>query len=113
MTPEQFRVIQTRRRFFEQGAYGLGTIALAHLMGVDGRAGGAPASQDPLAAKPPQFPAKAKNVIFLFMGGGPSQMVFLTPRQKLNESHAKPLPDSLQKDLAAALAQRPNTSSDS
>ena len=28
----------------------------------------------PLAVKPPQFPAKAKRVIFLFMHGGPSQV---------------------------------------
>ena len=110
MTPEQFRGIQTRRRFLEQGAYGLGTIALANLLGREGRAADAP---DPLAPKAPQFPAKAKNVIFLFMGGGPSQMDLLYPKPKLNEYHGKPLPDSLQKDLAAALAQRPNTSSDS
>src|SRR5690606_12103705 len=28
---------------------------------------------DPMAAKEPHFPAKIKNVILLFMGGGPSQ----------------------------------------
>jgi hypothetical protein len=32
------------------------------------------ASSDPLAAKPPHFPAKAKNVIFLFMSGGVSHV---------------------------------------
>ncbi len=32
------------------------------------------ASSDPLAVKPPHFPAKAKNVIFLFMSGGVSHV---------------------------------------
>ena len=33
-----------------------------------------PKSPNPLAPKPPMFPAKAKSVIFLFMYGGPSQL---------------------------------------
>jgi hypothetical protein len=36
--------------------------------------GAVSASSDPLAAKPPHFPAKAKNVIFLFMSGGVSHV---------------------------------------
>jgi hypothetical protein len=114
MTLEQFRLIQTRRRFFEQAGYGLGSIALGHLLGVEGRAAAESSpAPNPLAPKPPHFPGKAKNVIFLFMGGGPSQMDLIDPKPRLNEYHGKPLPDSLQKDLAAALAQRPNTSPDS
>jgi hypothetical protein len=34
----------------------------------------APPQANPLAPKPPMFPAKAKSVIFLFMYGGPSQL---------------------------------------
>src|SRR5438552_13974303 len=109
MTPQQFCAIQSRRRFLQQGGYGLGMMALAQVMAQEGRA--APA--DPLAAKPGNFPGKAKSVIFLFMGGGPSQMDLFHPKPKLNDYNGKPLPDSLQKDLAAALAQRPNTSPDS
>ena len=102
MTPEQFRAIQSRRQFMQQGGYGLGTIALAHLMGQEGRT----AAVDDLGPKRPHFPGKAKSVIFLFMGGGPSQMDLFHPKPKLNEYHGRPLPESLQKDLAAALAQR-------
>src|SRR5881296_2039845 len=109
MTPEQFLAIQSRRRFLQQGGYGLGMMALANLMAQEGRT----APPDPLAAKPGHFPGKAKSVIFLFMGGGPSQMDLFHPKPKLNEYDGKPLPDSLQKDLAAALAQRPSTSPDS
>lgn len=36
--------------------------------------GSSSASSDPLAAKAPHFPAKAKNVIFLFMSGGVSHV---------------------------------------
>ena len=57
----------TRRWFFEQCGVGLGAIALKTLL-----AESAQASTDPMAPKPPQFPAKAKNVIFLFMAGAPS-----------------------------------------
>ena len=109
MTPEQFRAIQSRRRFLQQGGYGLGAIALAQLMGEEGRT----ATVDDLSPKQPHFPGKAKSVIFLFMGGGPSQMDLFHPKPKLNEYHGRPLPESLQKDLAAALAQRPSTSADS
>ncbi|MEO8658680.1 MAG: sulfatase, partial [Bryobacteraceae bacterium] len=59
----------TRRWFFEQCGVGLGRAALGSLMA--GAALAAP-SKDPLAAKPPQFPAKAKRVIYLFMAGAPS-----------------------------------------
>jgi hypothetical protein len=109
VTPEQYRVIQSRRRFLQEGAYGLGSIALANLMAQDGRA----STAGPMAPKSPHFSGKAKSVIFLFMGGGPSQMDLFHPKPKLTEYNGKPLPDSLQKDLAAALAQRPNTSADS
>ena len=114
MNIEEFHAIATRRRFLEQAGYGLGGIALAQLMAQEGRT--ATASDAPLnalAPKPPHFPGKAKSVIFLFMGGGPSQMDLFYPKPRLNEYHGRPLPDSLQKDLAAALAQRPSTSPDS
>jgi len=34
----------------------------------------ASSSRDPLAPKAPQFPAKAKHVIHLFLNGGPSHV---------------------------------------
>ena len=52
----------------------------------------------PLAAHPPQFAAKAKRVIHLFMNGGPSQMDTFDPKPKLIELHGKPLPAG--KDLS-------------
>jgi hypothetical protein len=61
----------TRRWFFEQCGVGLGGIALHSLLADSANAA---TVDDPLAPKPPQFPAKAKNVIFLFMAGAPSHL---------------------------------------
>jgi len=57
-----------RRWFLQQCGIGLGAAALASLAGKP--AFGAEA----LGAKPPHFAPKAKNVIFLFMAGAPSQL---------------------------------------
>ena len=42
-----------------------------------------------LTPRPSHFPARAKNVIHLFMNGGPSQMDLLDPKPELNRSHGK------------------------
>jgi len=60
------------------------------------------ASDDPLAAKKAHFPGKAKNVIFLFMEGAPSQMDLFDPKPALKQWHGKPLPASETKDLKLA-----------
>ena len=101
MTPQQFAQIQSRRKFFRECAGGLGTVALANLMARDSAAstgGGA----NPLAPKLPPLPATAKNVIFLFMEGGPSQLDLFDPKPELEKWDGKPLPASLTKDLQLA-----------
>lgn len=50
---------------------------------------------NPLAAKQPHFPARAKRVIFLFMKGGPSQVDTFDPKPLLDRDHGKPLPFAL------------------
>src|ERR687889_767951 len=40
------------------------------------------------------FPARAKNVIYLFMAGGPSQLELFDYKPKLIELNGKPIPDS-------------------
>ena len=44
---------------------------------------------DPLAPKAPHFPAKAKNVIFLFMTGGVSHVDSFDPKPELAKGHGK------------------------
>ncbi len=46
---------------------------------------------DPLAPRPPHFPAKAKSVIFLFMDGGPSQVDTFDPKPRLDREHGQPI----------------------
>ena len=61
------------------------------MVGFGGLAG-AEAPTDPLRAKAPHFPAKAKRVIYLFLNGGPSQVDTFDPKPKLDEYNGKPIP---------------------
>jgi hypothetical protein len=78
-----------RRRFLRNAGGGFGGIALAALLADEGKL---IADDDPLAPKPPQFPAKAKRVIFLFMSGGPSHVDTFDPKPELTRLHGQPLP---------------------
>ncbi len=86
------------RRQFLQAASGFGGLALADLMAAEA---------NPLAPKPPHFPATARSVIFLFMPGGPSQIDLLDPKPELRKWHGKPLPSPATKDLKLAFI-KPN-----
>ncbi|MBL8216115.1 MAG: DUF1501 domain-containing protein [Bryobacterales bacterium] len=89
--------IHSRRSFLRDCAGGIGTVALANLLAQEGRT-----AELPLAAKKPHFAPKAKNVIFLFMEGAPSQMDLFDPKPELQKWHGKPLPTELTKDLKLA-----------
>lgn len=72
---------RTRREFLWQTGSGFTGVALTGLMADDGflsqqsvAADGQTPWKNPLAARPPQFAPKAKQVIFLYMYGGPSHM---------------------------------------
>jgi hypothetical protein len=90
MPSEDSLLLQTRRHFFQECAVGIGSVALASLLN-EGRAG--PPASDPLAPRPGHHPARAKNVIFLFMAGGPSQLELFDYKPKLVELHGKPIPE--------------------
>ena len=108
MTPFEFARIQTRRNFFKYAAGGLETIAVAHLLSREGRSASRELPQvNPLAPKPPHFEARAKNVIFLLMAGGPSHLDLYDPKPALKQWHGKPLPESMTKDLTLAFV-KPN-----
>ena len=81
----------SRRQLLSRSAVGFGSLALASL--VDQHANSATASnENPLAARPPHFPARAKRVIFLFMKGGPSHLDTFDPKPLLTRDDGKPLP---------------------
>jgi Protein of unknown function (DUF1501) len=87
-----------RRKFLQSLGSGFGLVALQHLLNQDGYG----ATVDPMAPRPPQFPGKAKRVIFLFQEGAPSQMDLFDPKPELQKWHGKSLPPSLTKDLKLA-----------
>ncbi len=63
----------SRRTFLRRAGNGLGMLALANLFQQEALAR-TDAGLNPMAARPGHFPAKAKNVIWLFMNGGPSHV---------------------------------------
>ncbi len=107
MDPLQQHITNTRRDFLATSASGLGTLALASLLGQDGLlAASESAATDPLAPKASHFAPKAKNCIFIFMAGAPSQLDLFDPKPKLNELHGKPLPESLTKNVRFAFIKK-------
>ncbi|MBS1829812.1 MAG: DUF1501 domain-containing protein [Acidobacteria bacterium] len=99
MSRFDLNAVHLRRTFLRDCAGGIGAIALAHLLGLEGRSA---EPEHPLSPKKPHFPAKAKNVIFLFMEGAPSQMDLFDPKPELTKWHGKPLPSEMTKDLKLA-----------
>ena len=75
----------SRRQLLKSSAAGFGSLALAGLLAED-------AAADALSPRPPQFAAKAKSVIFLFMHGGPSQVDTFDYKPLLERDNGKPLP---------------------
>ncbi len=65
-----------RRWFLKHCGVGLGAVALQQLMAE---------ASGPLFPKSPPRVSKAKNVIFLFMGGGPSHLELFDNKPKLTE----------------------------
>lgn len=103
MNFQELKAIRTRRDFLDETLFGLGLGAVAHLLAVEGRTATGPA--DPLAPRTPHFAAKAKNVIFLFQAGAPSQIDLFDPKPKLREWDGEPLPESLARNLQLAFIQ--------
>ena len=92
-----------RRAFLRNSACGLGSVALAQLLGESLMA--APNSvQGGTALVPqPHFPPRAKSVIFLFMAGAPSQLDLFTPKPELTRLHGQSVPASFLEGLDDSL----------
>ncbi|MEM7013368.1 MAG: DUF1501 domain-containing protein, partial [Verrucomicrobiota bacterium] len=74
----------TRRQMFGRSATGLGTAALATLMGKNSAAAGLS-----------HIAPKAKRVVFLWQGGAPSHVDLFDPKPKLKEMAGQDIPDSV------------------
>ena len=77
-------LMMTRRQLFGRSALGLGTAAMANLLGPELSAEGSPTG--------PHHKPKAKRVIYLFMSGGPSHHDLWDYKPKMQEMYGKPLP---------------------
>ncbi len=97
----------TRRHFLRDCRVGLGAMALASLLDRDG--GLVAASDDATDAASrtmPHFPAKAKNVIFLFMAGGPSQLELFDHKTELQKLDGQVIPESYVKNKRFAFLKK-------
>jgi Protein of unknown function (DUF1501) len=105
----------SRRQMLRRFANGFGMLGVASLFGqnfVSSALANAAASSNPLEVKPPQYPAKAKRVIFLFMSGGPSHVDTFDPKPRLAKDNGKPLPfekPKLERTKTGNLLQSPWT----
>ncbi len=80
---------QTRRHFFENCGIGAGAIGLASLMQSERSV-----RADSSALGKTHHQPKAKNVIYLFMAGGPSQLELFDFKPKLQELEGNVIPES-------------------
>jgi Protein of unknown function (DUF1501) len=90
-----------RRWFIEQCGVGMGAFALHHLLAANGYAQ-TKQPDNPLAPKTPHFAPKAKNVIFLFMGGAPSHLEMFDNKPQLAKFDGTLPPPDLLKGYRAA-----------
>ena len=105
MHPLEKAIHLSRREFFTSTASGLGLLALSSMLQSEGLLA-APATGDPLAPRAPHFAPKAKNCIFIFMEGAPSQIDLFDPKPKLNELNGQPLPESMTKNVRFAFIKK-------
>ena len=82
--------LPSRRQLLARCGAGLGSLALADLLG---RQGLLAADPNPLAAKKSHFAAKAKAVIWIFVNGGHSQVDTWDYKPELAKLDGKPLPN--------------------
>ena len=90
----------SRRNLLSSIPLGLSSIALTDLVSRSARANDG-SEGNPLAPRKPDFFGNAKNVIFLFMQGGPSHLETFDYKPALVKHDGQLLPKELQEfDLA-------------
>ncbi|HLJ12094.1 MAG TPA: DUF1501 domain-containing protein [Planctomycetaceae bacterium] len=89
----------SRRGFLMRSGGGIGSLALASLLGDDGRRcaraeSASPGPPNPLAPRKPHLVPLARRMIWLFMHGGPSHVDLFDPKPDLIRYAGQPLPES-------------------
>jgi uncharacterized protein (DUF1501 family) len=92
----ELELLMTRRQLFGKATMGVGTAALHRLLAGAGMLGmgGLVNAQGQGST---HFPAKAKNVIYLFMNGGPSQLDLWDYKPKMADVFDKELPSDIRR----------------
>ncbi|MEY4567713.1 MAG: hypothetical protein RLY14_2683, partial [Planctomycetota bacterium] len=85
--------ILNRRSLLASSCYGLGAMALGSLSAAEN-------IRDTAAISGAHFPPRVRNIIFLFMSGGPSHLDLFDPKPQLTRQHGEPVSASLTKTLA-------------
>jgi hypothetical protein len=85
-----------RREMLQKTGVGMGWLGLFGLLSDSRILGesaiGSPDPGNPLLARPPHFLPRAKNVIHIYLNGGPSQVDTFDPKPALKKYSGKPLP---------------------
>jgi hypothetical protein len=84
-----------RRTLFGRASSGLGMAALATLLGREPSSASQPLKRDAGQPGLPHFPPKAKRVVMLWQGGGPSHVDLFDEKPKMVEYAMKDIPDSV------------------
>jgi hypothetical protein len=89
----------TRRHFFRQAGFGIGSLALASLVDERLLAAARESAAPVPAGQPagPHFAPKAKRIIYLFMAGAPSQIDLFDYKPKLQQYDGQPIPEEIVK----------------
>jgi hypothetical protein len=86
----------SRRHFLLESAAGLGAFAFGAMMGCQPKKElSAGILTNPMAPRPPHFPARAKRVIYLHMAGAPSQLELFDYKPDLVKLNNQLCPPSL------------------
>ena len=94
----------SRRDFLRRSGHGFGALALAVLLADEQRLYAADGGRIDLK----RLNGKAKQVIFLFMGGGPSHIDTFDPKPELAKLQGKDVPESLARSIPRNARQRLN-----
>ena len=95
LSPSEWRSRLTRRSFLSAGVQGIGAVALGSLLARDAKA-----ANKPIGGLPglPHFAPKAKRMICLWQGGGPSHVDLFDHKPLLEKMAGQEIPASVRGD---------------
>jgi len=103
---------RSRREFLARAGGGFGAVAATYLLNHSALGDTlsklqAPVADplNPLAARQPHYAPTARNVIFVFLEGGPSHLDLFDPKPLINQLAGKPAPDSFVGNLITAMGE--------